>query len=207
MESFKTKKAITDLLNQFLKDNEADVIKDEKIIDVLHSLIECTQTEKLANYKSFSIGLDGYRHKAYFIDTTDGQQLSFSYRWLIREYEPLCKRKRLPTFIIGLQQVCRNEINDQIKEYVINGNQCVDHYPIPFVQLVANWYELRGVREYKFRKDKFNKPYFYESECSEHWKAYHRLHAKLRVIDSNENSKNGSYGVKVNWYNLINKNT
>ena len=207
MESFKTKKAITDLLNQFLKDNEAGVIKDENIIDVLYSLIANTQFEKLSDYKSFSIVLLDRKHKAYVIDTSE-EQVSFSYRMLVREYEPLCKRQRLPVFIINLQRACRNEIADQIKEYVMNGNQCLAYYPIPFVQLVANWYELRGRREYKFRKDaKFNNLYFYEAECSEHWKAYHREHAKLRVIDIVEKSKNGSSGVRVNWYNLINKNT
>ncbi len=201
-----TKAEIKKQLGDYLHCNFGVVI-NTKTIDLLTMLLDHCDKEKLKDFKEFYIDNNPMGAHAYYIRNTDDSTTVFSYNWIIRSYTPLSKRNRLPDHIVQMQTAARNSVLEQINVYRLENNlteeQVVDHYPVPFVKILADWYEtkpeiviatdrlpsLQSVLVEPFRKD------FFE---------FHKQRAQYRVLSRSKNSSNGSYGIKIDWYALIN---
>lgn len=205
---FKTKKSLKDYLQKHLHGGSLGKVTDEKLISTLTELVNYSQKEKMINFDHFKIDNDNFRSRCFYIVNSDGKSVDFSYNWVIRSYSPLSKRDRLPNYIVYLVQSARGSINYQINQWRqendIDSTLQVDHYPTPFIKIVYDWYELQKEIEIPSFQQK-NNVWRIGPTHEESFREYHLKNAQYRALDRITNSKNGTYGVKVDWYKAINK--
>jgi hypothetical protein len=202
-----TKYKIKSKLQDFLHYNFG-VVSDSEIIELLDKLLKHSQPDKLKNFKEYFIKTNPIGSHSYYIRYLDLTEDDFSYNWLIRCYSPLSQRNRLPRHIVEMIEAARGSVLDQVNDYrktnCLSQKQVADHYPVPFIQILADWYRLQKEIEIKTQQLP-SLLYTLAEPWHTSFKQYHQDKAKFRVLSSRKNSSNGSYGVKIDWYKLINE--
>jgi hypothetical protein len=203
---FKKKKDLKQYLSNILH-NTSGRITDKKINDVLYELVSHSQNEKLSNFEYFEVDKDKFKSKCFYVCSKDGTREDFSYNWIIRCYDPLSIRNRLPNHIVLMQKAARWSINSQINKWRadnnIESNLVINHYPVPFSKILYDWYCEQNDIEIPLVRNKYNVKLIgptYEKS----WQYYHKKKATYRAITHSENSKNNNYDIKIDWYKAIN---
>ena len=209
MNRFQTKKAIKEYLSNILHSNLIGRVTDDTTNEILFELVNHSQQSKLNDFSHFEVDRDKFRSKCFYVCDKNNIKTDFSYNWIIRSYTPLSKQKRQPDHIACMITCSRGSINDQIIKWRKINNidstfKDVDHYPVPFIKILYDWYDQQEDLEIPAFQQK-NQMWRFAKSHEKSWREYHQKNAQYRALDKIKNSQNSSYGYIPDWDGAINR--
>ncbi|MBW2070004.1 MAG: DCL family protein [Deltaproteobacteria bacterium] len=208
-QTFKNKKEIIDFTSNLLHSHKIGEYLSPEHSDFLLDLIKTGHrwaSQKIGpGIKAFRVSENPVFHKKCFmIERIDGSETDFSFYkcvyqpkdWHYRDYLDAC-RATVAQQIIDFKREFFRTNQDPVCEVagtpLTPRNSHVDHFPVRFIDTVANWELSRGIVPSEVEiggyADAETRKYFLDQTIADDWAAYHLEYATLRVVLAEVNLK------------------